>query len=975
MRFGVLGPLTVHEGAGERLVKGARLRSMLAFLLLHANQPVSTDRLQYALWQDSPPSSGTAAVRNLMARLRHALADDTAARLVSTPLGYQLRVAAGELDAEVFDRHVERARAALQAEDWGAVDRWAGAALVLWRGTPLAELAELDAARAVRERWQEARLQMLEWRCEARVRQGGAAGIVPELTQLVEQYPLRETFHHLLLRALQQEGHRERALAAYQQLRTTLRDELGVEPSSTAQRLHQEILRSDQLRSDGPRWDGPHADGRRSDAPASDRRPSGTPSQRHPARPLAWTAQLPANTADFSGRTDELATLVEHLGAPAADGSPCVALVTGMGGIGKTALAVQTAHRVKDRFPDGQLYVDLRGFGTDAPRTAHDVLAGLLTLLSPDLRSRPLPEDTGDRAALLRGLLADRRVLLVLDNARDTAQVIPLLPGQGGCAAIVTSRNALAAVSGTVRVGLEPLDVEEQRHLLAASCGAQRVEADPDGALRVLAACAGLPLALRIAAARLAARPAWSLGVLAQQLEGGRRLGGLAVGHLGVRASLMPSYLALSDGDEPVEREAARVFRLLGLWPGVLFGVESAAALAGLPTEVAGDALELLVDFQLLQSPEPLRYRFHDLVGEFAAERALDEDPAGARDAARTRLMVWYAAALQAASAVMAPGQRNSTPVVETPAAPLPVFEGYESALAWCGRELVHLAEAIRQAASSTRPDLAWRIAAQLDGYVPSYWWTGEAQTCMRLALAIARENGDLLGQARMLESIGDSQRRAGRWEQAEESLLAALAVAEEDGDDGVVTSVLWQLASLHQTRPGGAAVEYASRAWARERVSGNPDEATMHSTMGAALLTAGDLHGAESHLRHGLTLWRRHGNLHRIAFSLAHLGDALAGLDRREDALAVLREAVGVQRRLGNIACVAGGLLITGRAHLRFETPEEARACFGQAVDIARAHDLQDLLRQGLEGLARSGGHEGTRGHGRETGTGVLEG
>ncbi|MFD0277810.1 BTAD domain-containing putative transcriptional regulator [Kitasatospora sp. NPDC127111] len=968
--------MTVHDGAEERLVSGSRLRSLLAVLLLHANQPLSTDRLQDILWHGIPPASGTAAVRNLVARLRHALADDTATRLAATPLGYRLHVAAGELDGQVFDRHIELARAALSAENWNSVNRETSAALALWRGIPLAELPELDEAHAPRQRWQEARLQALEWRLEARIRLGGCAGVVPELTQLVDEHPLREKLHHLLIRALHEEGHRAQALTAYQHLRATLRDELGIEPSPTARMLHQDVLRSGTSPDPHPAHDRapsqaigrPTATGLMpARTPTGSRtKPASAGAAPYQSRTMRWTAQLPADTADFTGRTHELTILVDRLRAAADDGTACTTAVTGMGGIGKTALAVHAAHQVKTHFPDGQLYVDLRGFGTSAPRTAHDVLAGLLTLLLPDRQGRPLPDDTGDRAALLRGALAGRRVLLVLDNARDAAQVLPLLPGQGNCAAIVTSRNTLAAVPGALQVRLEPLDVDEQRSLLAASCGQERVGADPDGALRVLAACAGLPLALRIAAARLAARPSWSLSVLAQQMEGSRRLGSLTVGHLGVRASLTPSYLALRDSPQPVERETARVFRLLGLWPGVAFGVQSASAVANLPTAETEDILELLVDFQLLQSPEPLRYRFHDLVAEFAAERAQDEEPADSRDAARTRLMVWYATALQAASAAMAPGQRNSTPVVEAPPAPIPAFDGHEQALTWCTREYTHIAEAIRQAASSTRPDLAWRIAAQLAGHASSHWWTGDAENCMHLALAIARKHGDRIGQTRMLETIGTCQRRAGQWEQAQASLGTALAIAEEHDAD-TVTSVLWQLASLHETRPGSAAVEYASRAFAREQVTRTPDEPMMHSTMGSALLNAADFRGAEFHLRQGLALWRRHGNLNNIATVLSRLGETLAGLDRREDALTALHEATTIQQRVGNVACTADCLIVTARVHLRFDALEEARTCCQQALDIASQHDLQDLIQRALEGLAHIDGHD------RETVPGVT--
>ncbi|MET8701367.1 BTAD domain-containing putative transcriptional regulator [Kitasatospora sp. NPDC004723] len=931
MRFRLLGELSVQEGKQERAVRGARLRSLLVVLLLHPNQAVTTDRLQDALWHDDPPASGSAALHNLAARLRKVLSDGTGTRLSATPLGYRLAVADDELDYRVFEHHLDRARGAWPTGDWNTVHQESSAALALWRGVPLAELPDLAVARAPREQWQEARLQALEWHCEARVRLGRSAGLVTELTRLVDEQPLHEAFHHQLMLALQGEGRRAEALAAYRRLRTTLREELGVEPSARAQEIQRAILSAEDVGTPPPRRSG--------GSPAPVRAPHHRP------------AQLPADIADFTGREQELDQLSERLIAAAGGHGTCLAVISGMGGIGKTALALHAAHRVKDRFPDGQLYVDLLGFGNGRHREAHEVLARFLTALTPDLRG--LPEDTDDCAARLRTVLAARRVLLVLDNARDAAQILPLLPGDGRSAVLVTSRNSLTTLPRAFQLHLAVLGIEEQRSFLSVACGADRVEGDPDGALRVLAACAGLPLALRIAAARLVARPAWPMGVLAQQLEGGRRLEELAVGDLGVRASLSSSYLALRDGVAPLERDAARAFRLLGLWPGVVFGIDSASAVVGRTASTTGRLLELLVDYQLVQSPEPLRYRLHDLVGEFAAERAGEEETAESLDAAVVRLAAWYAAALERAGEAMAPGIETNAPVNESIAAPLPVFDGHQQALQWCVRELPHVKEAIRHAGSSTRPDLAWLIAVHLRGYASTHWWTGETSTCLSMALRTAQDNGDRLGQARLHRHIGVTHARAGRPAEAAEVFRTELATLEEVGEEKGVTTALWNLTHVSVSlERGEQALAYGTRALEREREAGVAPSPKVLCAMGRTLLLNGDLPAAEANFRRSLADWRGEGHLGNVAITLALLGDTLGRSGRRAEAVAALAEALDLQYRVGNLARVADCLVVTGRVHLLFAEWSDARSCFERALGIAVEHDLSDGMRQAREGL-----------------------
>ncbi|MFF2076422.1 BTAD domain-containing putative transcriptional regulator [Kitasatospora sp. NPDC058162] len=950
MHFSLLGSLLVRIDGQERAVGGVKVRTLLAVLLLAANRPVPPDRLKAALWGDRPPASANASLHNMLARLRSRLGDGQGDRLRSTPLGYLLEVAEGELDAHLFDLGVQRARDALLREDWDSVHRESAAVLALWRGVPLAELPDLPEAQTPRRQWEEARLQALEWRIEAELRLGRVSGLVPELTGLTGEHPLHESFHAQLMLALHRLGQRSEALAAYQRLRRALVEELGIEPGAGVRKVHEQILRDE---SDGSREsDGTGRTGRTESAEET--------APPAPAPAIRPQAQLPSGLADFTGRRTELRALTELLATPSADDVPRVAVVSGMGGIGKTALAVQAAHAVKHLFPDGQLYADLRGFGAGPARDPYELLAVLLAAL--DGRSaehggpaRPLPEHVDDRAALLRTVLADRRVLLVLDNARDAAQVAPLLPGGRRSAVVVTTRNTLTDLPASVRLSLAPLDVEEQRAFLSRLCGPERIRQDPDGAFRLLAACAGLPLALRITGARLSSRPAWSLGTLAERLDDSRgRLRALSVGRLAVDTTFATSYLAIRDSDDPVEREAARAFRLLGLWAGHTLGVDAAAALLDRPREFTADLLELLADVHLVQTPEQWRYRFHDLLGEFAAERARQEEPAGLREAAALRLGVWYTVALETAGTVIGPG--GAPRLAEPPAVPVPTFGDPQQALDWCRQELPVIKEVIRRAADSSRPDLAWRLAIWLMGYAHTFWWTGEWDACLTVALKAAQEREDLLGQAWTLRRIGASHGMAYRNDEAIEALEAALAVFDDHDDDLCMATILGNLSTaLSQQGRHGPALAYAQQAWKLHREAGG-DEGTpgVLAALAQAYLRSGDFEAAHTHFREVLGLCRARGNLTHAAVALANLGDCLRGLGRRGDAFAALDESLAIRRRLGDMSGIADTLIISGRTHAHFGDLPQARACFEQAAGLSRDHNIPAYVQQSLDGLER---------------------
>ncbi|MFJ8042408.1 BTAD domain-containing putative transcriptional regulator [Kitasatospora sp. NPDC096147] len=931
--FGVLGPLTVHDNHEPRVINSQKHRLLLARLLLATDRPVPADSLLATLWDGRPPRTAAASLHNHVTRLRRALGPGLADRLESTPAGYLLRVGAGELDSTVFAEHLRIARKAHADGDWPLVTAEVTAALALWRGAPLADLPQLASA-PESTCLSELRLLGLEWRFDAELALGRLQGLAAELSPLVAEHPLRESFHRQLMLALHRTGRRADALAAYLSLRSTLVDELGIEPGEAVQRTHQEILSCD-----GP------ASPASPDAPAP------------PAPPSPVPAQLPAFAADFTGRQKELDALSLYL-RPGEPGTPGrVVVVTGMGGIGKTSLVLRAAHAVLGDYPDGQLHADLHGFGTAEARTPHDLLGRFLTDLG--VPGSSLPGHTDDRAALYRTLLAERRVLIVLDNARDTRQVAPLIPGTGRSAVVVTSRHRLPALQSSARIPLGPLNTFEQRSLLRELCGADRVDADPAAAGRIMTACSGLPLALRIAGSRLAHRPAWQLDELARRLSRTDRLGALTVDHLAVRDVFSFSYDSLRAGDRPVEPEAARAFRLLGLWPAHQHTAESVAALLGTSVDHALDVLDTLVDTHLLDVSSPGRYRFHDLLGEFAAERASADEPAELRSEALLRLLSWYTAAAARANATVLPQALPIPAVVGADDFELPDHPDEQAALDWYIDELPALRAVVRTAAGMSRPDLSWRLAAALFGYGLTYWWTGEWTDCLTEALATTTAAGDLLGQAWLHSRLGVAHGMAERTDLSLRHLQSALSAFTELGDTAAQRTVLANLTNAYQQAGDlEQANAYAERtATLAEQIDGPDRTPADLLVIGGLLFESGDMAGAEAAFRSSAAKWRVVGSRLHLAIALSNLGDSLRGLGRTDEALEALTEALAIRRQLDSHGDVADSLETMARTSFERGETEEARRLWEETLDIARRHGLDNYARMSTEGLAALAG------------------
>ncbi|WP_433187031.1 BTAD domain-containing putative transcriptional regulator [Actinoallomurus sp. CA-150999] len=656
MEFRVLGPLEVRADDGTPLlIRQARQRALLAVLLLHTNRQMTADALVDALWGVGRPRTSSGALRTHVWAVRRLLAPSS--RLHTRPSGYLLEVAPEELDLERFERLVAGARDRLDGgDDRGAVDRLQRA-LALWRSPPLADVPATTSMIPHLERWKVQRRTAEELLINAELRLGRHRHLLPRLRALVSESPLHEPHWHQLMRALQLSGHRGDALAAFDEAREVLKAGLGVEPGADLMRLRRELLSS------------PPAAGAVSPGPprvpaALTRLSRPVPPSARAGAAIAAPLQTPYAPRDFVGRETELAEVARELTDAGTSPGVAIAVVCGRAGVGKTALATRVAHALRDRFTDGQVYVELeRAHG--ARRAPSAVVGDVLRSLG--IPAQILPESAAGRAALLRSHLADRRILLVVDDASAPEQVIPLLPGTPGAAVLVTSRRRLAGLPGARSLSLDALVAGESLALLEHIIGTRRVMAEREAAERLVRACGHLPLAIRIAGARLRNHESRPIRDLADAMMERRRLDELTVGHLSVRRELAATYSALGG-------EERRLFRLLGLITMHDLPEWAIAALRG--KKDTQRVLEGLLDHHVVSSEtvdftgQP-RYRMDPLTADYARE-LLDEVPAAERGAALNRLVKGWAGLVRAADHGCVRNPRGPQPQTHGPPLDMP---------------------------------------------------------------------------------------------------------------------------------------------------------------------------------------------------------------------------------------------------------------------------------------------------------------
>ncbi|NJQ07864.1 AfsR/SARP family transcriptional regulator [Streptomyces lonarensis] len=858
LRFTVLGPVVVRDGTATLPAGTPQQRALLAELLLRRGRPATADELLAAIWGVDAPTHALATLRTYASRLRKTLGARSAA-LVSEAGGYALRL--GPEDAVDLAEVESLARAAERADEQGdaaRAHRLYGEAVELWEGEPLSGVPGPGAERH-RDRLAEQLLSLREARLEVALRAGLHTESVSELTALTTAYPLRERLRELLMLALYRCGRQAEALAVYADGRRILIDELGVEPRSELAELHRRILAADEALAPEPQPD-------------------------REAEAMVEPRQLPAAVSDFTGRRSMVRELGDRLGS--AGGSVmAVSALAGIGGVGKTTLAVHVAHAARDHFPEGQLYADLRGESA-GPADPAAVLAGFLRALGTP--EATIPEGVDERAALYRSLLDRRRVLVLLDNARDAAQVRPLLPGAPSCAALVTSRVRMIDLAGAHLVDLDVMSPEEAIELFAKIVGAERVRAEREAAMDTVAACGFLPLAIRIAAARLAARRTWTVAALARRLsDERRRLDELTAGDLAVKATFELGYGQLN----PAQR---RTFRLLGLAEGHDISLHAAAALLAEEPDRAEELLESLVDTSLVESAAPGRYRMHDLVRLFARACAERDEQPPVREAALARLLDFHLATAKHVFAMERPGDSTIEHLAATDRPGLD-FPHPDAALDWLFTEAESLLTTARLAArgATLRAAVDTLIAAK--DLAESGAYALHYERCARAVLAAAREAGDETAEGRAGISLAHSHRMAGRFQDADTEAASVIALpgcaadpvtAGNAHNDRAITSIYLE-------RPVQAE-EHLQTALAAFRADGNASgAASALSNLSRLRLGAGRLDSAVSLAEEALETYRGLGATLRLSNARYALGMALTAAASYDRALGELSAAL----------------------------------------------------------------------------------
>lgn len=860
-----------------------RQRTLLAALLLNLGHVVSVERLAQHLWGEDFPPSAPARVRGLVTELRRALGADV---VVTRSPGYLVPAGAAQVDAEEFATLVERAR-----EEYGddAVARY-DRALALWRGEPFQELSG-PVVQAERYRLEELRYEAIEGRAAALLELGRWREAGAGLIRLTAEQPLRERPHGLLMRALHDGGRISESLEVYRELRTRLVQELGVEPSAELQRLHRRML---QAESPEP-------------------------------EPALVPRQLPRVTGHFVGRAAELTRMAEGQ----------VLVVTGPAGVGKTALVLHWAHQESGRFPDGQLFLDMRGFDQREPMRVAEALPLLLQGLGQAAKDIPVEPDA--QLALYRSLLADRRLLVVLDDVAEPEQVRALLPGAPGCRVLITSRDrlhGLVALDGVERLTLDVLNGEEAQQLIARRLGADRLRREPEAAARLVTFCGGLPLALSIAVSWIGDHDHREIGHYVRELADHGRLARLRVegdDNVAVQAALDLSYRAL-------QQPARRLFRLLGLAPGGGISAAATAALTGTSGEHAERLLGAAARIHLVKEIGLRRYAAHDLVLEYARQRGLVEDSHEERRAAVERLCAHYlrtarAAAAAAGFSVMDPPYDQALPEVTTVS-----FRDAADALDWLGTEGDNLAATISRAAEEGPRAYAWLLVAALADVMQHLRAPSEGLRLAEIALAAAEQEGDLGGQAAMCQVIGLYHWRStdlkGAMSHYERALVLAHRAPWPHGEAKALQGCGVVLKQLGE--PDRAIVHYRRAVLIHRTLGDGRGEARGLNNLASAHILLAQLRQAERCLLAGLPLTREAGDRHLLALTLVNLALVRQKQARFGEALESLTEALTVAESAGLRYATAVTYETFGWTHLEAGRHREAIDAFARSLEIA---------------------------------------
>ncbi|WP_157254944.1 AfsR/SARP family transcriptional regulator [Nonomuraea typhae] len=912
MEFRVLGPVEVWNGRQQVPIGGAKPRALLAALLLRPGNAISAARLSEAIWGDTPPKSGRAVLQTYVASLRRSLAQAGLPEIiVSHQAGYLADVPPDAVDKNVFERLAEQGRHAVRENrPQEARDSFA-AALDLWRGDALGGVGNAYL-HAEALRLDELRLAVVEERIAMDLMTGDhGERLLGELTELVALHPTRERLRRDLMVALYRAGRQVEALAVFRQGREALIEELGIDPGPELRRAHEAILRSDPALMRGAGASG------------------GPP------------RQLPAPPPDFTGRQQEIAALSGHLAT--AEGM-AICVVSGTGGVGKSTLAIRVAHEVAESYPDGQLHVELRGTSA-TPATSVEVLGRLLRELDP--AGPPLPATLDERVNRYRSLLAGQRKLLILEDAASEGQVRPLLPGSSGCAVLITSRNRLAGLAGALLTDLDVLSLDTAVDFLSRVAGPARIAAEPQVARQIAEQCGGLPLALRIAGARLAARRKWPLSRLADRLaDEHRRLDELAAGDQEVRASIGLSY-------ELLDADARTALRRLGFLNLPHFPAWVAAAALGTDQEKAERILEQLMDASLtdvhsVEGVGQIRYRLHNLIALYGRQRAQAEESEQERTDMLLRVLrgwLWLIQQINQASPASTISLRASY-ILAAPVADEVAEMVAADPQGWLQEEEEALTVGVELASSMNLDEIAVELASVLGNVAlgsnqhafdnPFATWhrTHEA------ALSAARRQDNAVGQATLLAGLGQLHLERDLYAEARTYLSQALPIFRNAGDARAEAATVAALgAACREQGYLREALHFLGRAG--ELLDGSDDPAALghiKRIAGTVHLELGDYAASRSELSQALRLFREAGNRHGEGLTLRNLSLFHRAKGELEQAESLSAQSLEIMRGLGDRLMQAYCQRSLAKVHFRLGRPEQARRPLDHALDVTRA-------------------------------------
>jgi DNA-binding SARP family transcriptional activator/tetratricopeptide (TPR) repeat protein len=865
VQFRILGPLEITVDSERIDLGGTRQQIVIATLLLGANLVVTTDRLLEAVYGEDPPPTSRSQAQISISSLRRTFARHGSAAIIKThPLGYIIELDGDRLDSQRFAELVAAGHAARNA---ALPEQAAGTyrdALRLWRG-PALDGIDSQLIRAAASRLDEERIAINEDCIDLELELGRHHELVGELAELVEQHPLRERLRGQLMLTLYRCDRTAEALQVYRETRRTMISELGIEPSARLRQLERAILTSDPALA----------------VSAESVRSHPEKTRVHPGPNL-----LPADIGDFVGRAEEIDQIRKHLADPVrerkAGTAVPVVVIAGKGGVGKTSLAVHVSHVLAPYFPDGQLFADLHG------ATLHQV--GPIQVLERFLRAlgvpgSEIPDGLDERAEVYRSLIGDRKVLVVLDDAVAESQVAPLLPGSGAAAGIITSRLRLTGLAGAVHIEVDVFDPEVSLNLLSSIAGARRMQSQPDQAMTVAEHCGHLPLALRIAGARLSARPHWSIQQLADRLaDETHRLDELRYGELSVRPTISLSY-------ESAGEEAKRLFRRLALLDLPVFSSWLSATVLDQPLTDAEDLLDDLVSAQLIEiagtgTGAHSQYRFHDLIRVFARERLAAEEPATERSAALERAFGALLYLAEQAHSRHWGGEyaRLSSDALRSPLPERLVDELISNPVSWFDSERSALVSAVRQAAQAGFTELCWSLAYTAVTLFETRTYFDDWRETHEIALEATRKAHNVRGQAAMLYSMGSLHIAQQRFDLARENFIVAARLFGEVGDEAGIALVASHNAYI-------------------DRLSGRLDEAEAGYAQALAIFRNTSDPTSAAYVMHGLAQVKL--EQHQLADARQLLSDAL----RLSRTLRPGRAEAQVLHRVGESYLLSGEL------------------------------------------------------------------